>query len=239
MQVVPVTNTTVAARGEVFTTEEEQALVGFLAGYSGLTREAYQLDLRQWAGCCAEHRVALFCARRADIEGFGRHLKACGRARATVARRLCTIACFCRYAEEEGLIPNSPAVHVRRPRLDYESHVTGLDRNEVGALLVAAGLGGAQEHALLSLLALNGLRVSEAIGANIEQLGLERDIAPSRSCARAARSSPSRSRPAPHGPSTWPSVNAARDRSSKPLTAAGSTAMPPPASCAESPDGQG
>ena len=41
-------------------------------------------------------------------------------------------------------------------------------------MLVAAGLGGAKEHALLSLLALNGLRVSEAIGANIEQLGLER-----------------------------------------------------------------
>lgn len=41
-------------------------------------------------------------------------------------------------------------------------------------MLVAAGLGGAQEHALISLLALNGLRVSEAIGANIEQLGLER-----------------------------------------------------------------
>jgi integrase/recombinase XerD len=173
MQIVPMT-TTVAVRDEMFTTEEEQALVGFLAGYGGLTREAYQLDLRQWVGWCAERQVALFGARRADIEGFGRHLEACGRARATVARRLCTIACFYRYAEEEGLIPNSPAVHVRRPRLDYESHATGLDRNEVGAMLVAAGLGGAQEHALLSLLALNGLRVSEAIGANIEQLGLER-----------------------------------------------------------------
>ena len=69
---------------------------------------------------------------------------------------------------------NSPALHVRRPRLDYESHATGLDRNEVGALLVAAGLGPASEHALISLLALNGLRVSEATGANIEALGLER-----------------------------------------------------------------
>jgi integrase/recombinase XerD len=173
MQIVPRT-TTVAARHEVFTTEEEEALVGFLAGYSGLTFEAYQLDLRQWVQWCAERPVALFCARRADIESFGRHLEACGRARATVARRLCTIACFYRYAEEEGLIAISPAVHVRRPRLDYESHATGLDRNEVGALLVAAGLGGAQEHALMSLLALNGLRVSEAIGADIVQLGLER-----------------------------------------------------------------
>jgi site-specific recombinase XerD len=173
MQLVP-TTTSVVLRQEVFTTEEEVALVGFLAGYSGLTREAYQLDLRQYVAWCAEHHVRLFCARRADIEGFGRHLEALGRARATVARRLCTIACFYRYAEQEGLIGGSPAVHVRRPRLDYESHATGLDRNEVGAMLVAAGLSSARDHALVSLLALNGLRVSEAIGADIERLGLER-----------------------------------------------------------------
>jgi integrase/recombinase XerD len=49
-----------------------------------------------------------------------------------------------------------------------------LDRNELGALLVTAGLGPPPEHALISLLALNGLRVSEATGADIEHLGLER-----------------------------------------------------------------
>jgi integrase len=58
--------------------------------------------------------------------------------------------------------------------VNYESHAAALDRNEVGALLVAAGLGPAAEHALVSLLALNGLRVSEATGADIEHLGLER-----------------------------------------------------------------
>jgi integrase len=41
-------------------------------------------------------------------------------------------------------------------------------------LLVAAGLGSAAGHALISLLALNGLRVWEATGADIEALGLER-----------------------------------------------------------------
>jgi integrase/recombinase XerD len=35
-------------------------------------------------------------------------------------------------------------------------------------------LGRPAEHALISLLALNGLRVSEATGANIEALGVER-----------------------------------------------------------------
>jgi integrase len=63
---------------------------------------------------------------------------------------------------------------MRRPRLDYESHAVALDGNELGALLVATGLGPPPEHALVSVLALNGLRVSEATGADIEQLGLER-----------------------------------------------------------------
>jgi integrase/recombinase XerD len=171
---ISMTTTTLARREELFTSSEETALVGFLAGYSGLTREAYALDLRQYVQWSTDRSIALFCARRSDIELFGRHLEQLGRSRATIARRLCTIACFYRYAEEEGLIPVSPAVHVRRPRLDYESHAVGLDRNEVGAMLVAAGLAGARDHALLSLLALNGLRISEALGADIEQLGLER-----------------------------------------------------------------
>ena len=96
------------------------------------------------------HQLRLFQARRADIECFGRDLEARGRARATVTRRLCTVAGFYRYAVEEELLDHSPAAHVRRPRLDYESHATGLDRNEIGALLVAAGLGPPAEHALIS-----------------------------------------------------------------------------------------
>ena len=118
--------------------------------------------------------LPLFAVRRADIETFARELEARGRARATVTRRLCTIAGFYKYAVEEELLEHSPAAHVRRPRLDYESHATALDRNEIGALLVAAGLGPPGEHALISLLALNGLRVSEATSADIEYLGLER-----------------------------------------------------------------
>ena len=158
----------------MFSEAEQVALAGYLAGYSGLTREASSLDLRQFVTWCDQHNIHLFQARRADIECFGRNLEARGRARATVSRRLCTVAGFYRYAVEEELLDHSPAVHVRRPRLDYESHATGLDRNEVGALLVAAGLGPSAEHALISLLALNGLRVSEATGANIEALGFER-----------------------------------------------------------------
>ncbi len=130
----------IAVAEPVFTGPEQLALAGYLAGYTGLTRDAYALDLRQYASWCRQHHLRLFEARRADIECFARDLEAKGRARAAVTRRLCTIAGFYKYAVEEELLDHSPAAHVRRPRLDYESHVTGLDRNELGALLVAAGL---------------------------------------------------------------------------------------------------
>jgi len=159
----------------VFTNTERLALAGFfLAGYTCLTRQAYELDLRQYASWCHQHYLRLFQARCADIECFARDLETRGRARTTITRRLCTIAGFYRYAVEEDLLDHSPAAHVRRPRLDYESHAVGLDRNELGALLVAAGLGSPAEPALVSLLALNGLRVSEATGASTEALGVER-----------------------------------------------------------------
>jgi hypothetical protein len=51
----------IAVAEPVFTTQERLALAGFLAGYTGLTREAYALDLRQFATWC-----------RADFSGGGR-----------------------------------------------------------------------------------------------------------------------------------------------------------------------
>ena len=78
----------------VFTNAERVALAGFLAGYRGQTREAYALDLRQFTTWCRLRSLALFAVRCADSESFVRELEAIGRARATVTRRLSTIAGF-------------------------------------------------------------------------------------------------------------------------------------------------
>jgi integrase len=109
-----------------------------------------------------------------------------GKSRATVARRLCTIVGLYRYAEEEGVIEHSPAVHIRRPRIGYESHVAHLDRNELGSILVTVGLSSQRDHALVSLLALNGLRSRRRSAPTSKHSGSNADTAPSRCCARAA-----------------------------------------------------
>jgi integrase/recombinase XerD len=115
-------STALATIQPAFADPERLAFAGFLAGYLGLTREAYALDLRQFTTWCRTRSLPLFGVRRAGIESFARELEARGRARATVIRRLCTVAGFYKYAVEEELLDNSPAAHVRRPRLDYEPY---------------------------------------------------------------------------------------------------------------------
>jgi integrase/recombinase XerD len=73
---------------------------------------------------------------------------------------------------EEDLLDHSPAA-TSAVRAWTMSHMPAAWTATNWALLVAAGLGAPAGHALISLLALNGLRVSEATGANIEDLGVE------------------------------------------------------------------
>ena len=154
--------------------EVQVALAGFLAAYSGNTRLAYHQDLRQFASWCHNQDLGLLAVRRIDVELFARWLEHRDAARATIGRRLSTVTGFYRYCVEEELLTRNPAANVRRPRLRGESTMSGLDRNELGAFLVQAGLSGTRDHALACLLALNGLRVSEALNADVDDLGLER-----------------------------------------------------------------
>jgi hypothetical protein len=47
----------------IFTESERLALAGYLAGYRGLTRDAYTLDLRQFTAWCRSRSLPLFSVR--------------------------------------------------------------------------------------------------------------------------------------------------------------------------------
>jgi integrase/recombinase XerD len=66
--------------------------------------------------------IGLLAAQRRHIEAYIRALEQAGRSRATVARRLATLAGFYRYAVQEGALPHSPAAHIRRPSVARDSH---------------------------------------------------------------------------------------------------------------------
>jgi integrase/recombinase XerD len=103
-----------------------------------------------------------------------------------------------------------------------------LDRNEVGSLLVSAGLGAPHEHALISLLAINGLRIFEALGADIDKLGLERGH---RTLTVLRKGGKIRSHRAQLAPSTSRSVSGSTGRSSYARTGNGWIGTAPAESC--------
>ena len=60
------TTTAIVPFDPVFADPRRLALGGFLSGYSGLTRDAYELDLRQFVSWCDGHGLDLFQVRRPD-----------------------------------------------------------------------------------------------------------------------------------------------------------------------------
>lgn len=78
------------------------------------------------------------------------------------------------YALDEGLIARCPVARVRRPKVSDESPRLGLDRDELGSFLAAAQASSPRDHMLACLLALNGLRISQALGAEVGDLSHER-----------------------------------------------------------------
>jgi integrase len=97
------------------TDSDENLIAGFLLGYGDRTRAAYLADLRDFHAWCAGIGIGLLAVRRGHIEAYIRALEQAGRSRATVARRLATLAGFYRYAVQEEALPHSPAAHIRRP----------------------------------------------------------------------------------------------------------------------------
>jgi site-specific recombinase XerD len=150
------------------------AAAGFLAGYTGTTRTGYTGDLKNWWTFCETNGLPVLEAKRAHLELYVRSLEEHRYARSTIGRRLSTVASYYKWCLEEEVVDRNPAAHVRRPKVSQESTTLGLDRGELGQFLVQAGLAGGRDHALACLLGLNGLRVSEACNADIENIGLER-----------------------------------------------------------------
>lgn len=149
-------------------------IYGFLAGYKQRTRDTYLDDLHSWLAFCDRHDLDPLEIRRTHVELYGRELESKGRAVATVAKRMSTVCSWYRWLTEEEILPKNPTAHVRRPSVSTESTTLGLDREEMSRLLFAAERGRPSEYALIALLALNGLRVSEACQADVGDLGAQR-----------------------------------------------------------------
>ena len=153
--------------------EAQLAAVAFLARYRGRTLDSYRADLRQFFQWSDSVGVPPLKATRAHIELYRAWLDQRGLAASTVDRRLSMVCGFYRFAHIDGRIGFNPAQYVRRPRVSATTQ-RGMDRGELAAFLYTAERISPTHAALAVRLGLNGLRVSEACGADVEDLGFER-----------------------------------------------------------------
>jgi integrase/recombinase XerD len=153
-------------------TRAEMHALAFLARYHVTsTRKGYECALKQWFGFLEQYGIDPLEAKRAHIEIFCRELEMSGRSQATVGGRLNALAGYYKYARIDGLITEDPMVYVQRPTIPRVSTRQGLTRTEFADVLRQAEACTSRDHLLICLLGLNGLRVSEACGINIEDLG--------------------------------------------------------------------
>lgn len=158
--------------------ELPQLVAGWLLGYnSPHTRAAYTADLRRWSRWCAQLEIDPLRAGRVHVDAWARHLTEVQQfAPATVARRLAAVSAFYRWCVLEQHLPANPAVHVRRPEVDPDASTTlGLTAGQARGLLAAAAEHSPRMRALVALLLLDGLRISEALALDVDHVrGVDR-----------------------------------------------------------------
>src|SRR3954453_19912944 len=151
------------------------AVAAYLARYKGESRTHSESDLRSYLLWCHARGLDPLQARRPHIELYVRWMQEAQRYRpSTVSRRLSTVTMFYRTCVIDGALEHSPADYVRRPHVPPESPTLGLSHLQLEALL-AAGRDRANGYAfaLVCLLGLLGLRVFEACGLSLSDIGEE------------------------------------------------------------------
>jgi integrase/recombinase XerC len=144
------------------------------------TIRAYESDLQQFlrhvAGATgvAPDRVSPARLDRAAIRGFLAGLHDQGQSRATAARKLAAARTFLRYLRREGVIGTDPGALVHTPKRQVRMPVH-LSEREMDALIAAPPGSeplGRRDRAILELFYASGLRLSELVGLDTEDVNL-------------------------------------------------------------------
>ena len=151
------------------------AAAAYLARFKGVSRAHTESDLRCFLTWCADRELEPLTAQRVHIELYVRWMQEVRRFQpSTVSRRLSVVCGFYRTCVLDTVLVMSPAEHVRRPPVSTESPTLGLGHLQFEAILSAARQSSNRyDFALVTMLGLLGLRIFEATGVNITDLGEE------------------------------------------------------------------
>jgi integrase/recombinase XerD len=143
-------------------------------GLSANTLASYRRDLDRYAQTLAAAGIGdLAAASEADVARHLAGLRADGLSAASAARAVSAVRGLHRFAAREGLVGGDVARDVRPPAPPRRLP-KALDVDQVGALLAVPddSILGLRDRALLEFLYGTGARISEAVGAAIDDLDL-------------------------------------------------------------------
>jgi len=144
------------------------------------TVRAYDSDLSQFLDALArakQRKVSQLVPTDIDasaIREFLGELHARGNSRASAARKLTAVRTFCRYLRREGLIQEDPSALVGAPKQEKKLPAH-LEIGEMETLLAMPDTStplGRRDRAILELFYASGLRLSELVGVDLEDLNL-------------------------------------------------------------------
>ena len=172
-----------------FTDRLRLAVAAYLARFTGSSREHTESDLRCYLAWCAGQGLDPLAAQRPHLELYIRWMQEIRRFKpSTVSRRFSVTAGFYRTCVIDAIIEHSPAEHVRRPTVPPESPTLGFTHLQFEALLTAARESpNPYDFALVAMLGLLGLRIFEATGADIADLGEEHGHRVLRVCGKGTK----------------------------------------------------
>ena len=155
-------------------------VLGWIAGKRSVhTRQAYARDIAGWLGWCAEYGIDPLEATEPEYAGFARRLEASGCTLSTAARKMSVVSSWYKWLIRNGHAEKNPADYVDRPKVDRNRSTTpGLTKDQALAMLAAADYARGDQRlrtsALVAVLLFSGARVSEALAADVEDLGTDR-----------------------------------------------------------------
>jgi integrase/recombinase XerC len=147
---------------------------------SAHTVRAYESDLSQFLGFLAEHlkrsRAELTAADfdHRHIRSFLGELHKRGNSRSSAARKLAAIRTFGRYLRREGALDGDPAALVGTPKREQRlpAHLAEAEMTRLLEIPDVSQPLGRRDRAILELFYASGLRLSELVGLDLEDVNL-------------------------------------------------------------------
>ncbi|WP_069649497.1 site-specific tyrosine recombinase XerD [Caloranaerobacter ferrireducens] len=143
---------------------------------SNNTIESYSRDLRQFKKYIIENEINDFkLVNKTTIITYLVYLQKIGRAPSTVSRNLASVRSFYQFLLNEGIVKKDPTVNLQSPK--HEKRLPQiLTPKEVELLLEQPDLNtskGVRDRAMLELLYAAGIRVSELVALDIDDINLK------------------------------------------------------------------